>query len=56
MRTPTGDYHLQLTSAVVSQDNFAHMIVGTEQIQVDYYDPNGKVLQSAHIPLHNNLS
>jgi alkaline phosphatase D len=40
-----------LTSEVISQDNFAHLIVDSEQIRVSYHDRDGKLLQSTHIKL-----
>ncbi|WP_415767778.1 hypothetical protein [Pseudomonas sp. ZB1P45] len=40
-----------LTSQVVSQDNFAHLIVDAEQVRVSYHDRDGKPLQSTSIPL-----
>ncbi|AWM89910.1 phosphodiesterase [Pseudomonas sp. 31-12] len=50
-RTAAGDYRHELTSEVVSEDNFAHLVVDREQIQVNYHDRNGKRLQSISIPL-----
>ncbi|MHC8346308.1 alkaline phosphatase D family protein [Pseudomonas sp. RT6P73] len=50
-RTAAGDYRHELTSKVVSEDNFAHLVVDREQIQVNYHDRNGKGLQSINIPL-----
>lgn len=51
VRTKTGEYQHQLTSQVVSQDNFAHMVVEAEHIRVNYHDRDGKHLQSIDIPL-----
>jgi alkaline phosphatase D len=51
-RTAAGDYRHELTSKVVSEDNFAHLVVDREQIQVSYHDRNGRRLQSINIPLH----
>ncbi|APC16332.1 phosphodiesterase [Pseudomonas frederiksbergensis] len=51
VRTTAGDYHPQLTSEVVSQDNFAHVIVDTEQIRVSYHDQDGNQVQSTNIKL-----
>jgi alkaline phosphatase D len=51
-QTAAGDYRHELTSDVVSEDNFAHLVVDGEQIQVNYYDRDGKPLQTANIPLH----
>ncbi|WP_433767932.1 alkaline phosphatase D family protein [Pseudomonas putida] len=50
-RTVAGDYRHELTGGVISQDNFAHVIVDTRQIHVRYHDRNGKLLQSTRIHL-----
>jgi alkaline phosphatase D len=50
-RTTTGDYNHELTSKVVSEDNFAHIVVTEGEIHVTYRDRNGKPLQSATIAL-----
>ncbi|MDN3224238.1 alkaline phosphatase D family protein [Pseudomonas nunensis] len=50
-RTATGEYRHALTSKVVSQDNFAHLVVEAEQVRVNYHDREGKLLQSISIPL-----
>jgi alkaline phosphatase D len=52
VQTAAGDYRHELTSNVVSQDNFAHLIVDRGQIQVNYHDRDGKRLQRVNIPLH----
>jgi alkaline phosphatase D len=51
-RTAAGDYQHELTGEVISQDNFAHVIVDTEEIQVRYNDRDGNLLQSTGIELH----
>lgn len=51
VRTAAGDYRHELTSAVVSEDNFAHMVVEAERILINYHDRDGKRLQSIVIPL-----
>jgi alkaline phosphatase D len=51
VQTAAGDYRHQLTSDVISQDNFAHLVVDQAQIQVNYHDRDGKPLQSITIPL-----
>jgi alkaline phosphatase D len=51
-RTAAGDYQHELTGEVISQDNFAHVIVDTEEIQVRYHDRDGNLLQSTGIELH----
>jgi alkaline phosphatase D len=50
-RTAAGDYRHALTSKVVSQDNFAHLVVEAEQIRVNYHDREVGLLQSIGIPL-----
>lgn len=50
-QTTAGDYRHALTSKVVSQDNFAHLVVEAEQIRVNYHDREGGLLQSISIPL-----
>lgn len=50
-QTTAGDYRHELTSKVVSQDNFAHLVVEAEQIRVNYHDREGGLLQSISIPL-----
>ncbi|VVO53868.1 hypothetical protein PS862_00452 [Pseudomonas fluorescens] len=50
-RTPAGDYRYELTGAVISQDNFAHLIVDAEQIRVSYHDRDGNLLQTTNIRL-----
>ncbi|WP_263215715.1 alkaline phosphatase D family protein [Pseudomonas atacamensis] len=51
VRTAAGDYRHELTSAVVSQDNFAHVVVEADQILVNYHDRDGKKLQSISMKL-----
>ncbi|WP_226499872.1 alkaline phosphatase D family protein [Pseudomonas sp. MWU16-30322] len=50
-RTAAGDYQHELTSTVVSEDNFAHVVVEAGKIQVNYHDRDGKRLQSIEINL-----
>ncbi|WP_219093499.1 alkaline phosphatase D family protein [Pseudomonas sp. UMAB-40] len=50
-RTAAGDYRHELTSKVISEDNFAHLVVDRERIQVNYHDRNGLRLQSINIPI-----
>lgn len=50
-RTAAGDYRHELTSEVISQDNFAHLVVGPEHVCVSYHDRDGKRLQSIGIPI-----
>jgi len=40
-----------LTSEVISQDNFAHMLVESDHILINYHDRDGKPLQSVTIKL-----
>ncbi|MFJ7314849.1 alkaline phosphatase D family protein [Pseudomonas sp. NPDC098747] len=51
VRTAAGDYRHELTGTVVSEDNFAHMVVEADQILVNYHDRDGKKLQSIAIKL-----
>ncbi|UWF49841.1 alkaline phosphatase family protein [Pseudomonas sp. N3-W] len=51
-RTAAGDYRHELTSKVVSQDNFAHLVVERDHLRVNYHDREGKLLQSVRIALH----
>lgn len=50
-RTKSGQYHYELTSKVVSQDNFAHLHVTAQSLQVTFHDRDGKPLQTVDIPL-----
>ncbi|MCY1180928.1 hypothetical protein D9M73_214040 [compost metagenome] len=50
-RTAAGDYRHELTSKVISQDNFAHLVVDAGQLQVNFHDREGKHLQSIGIPI-----
>ncbi|MFJ2484077.1 alkaline phosphatase D family protein [Pseudomonas sp. NPDC087598] len=49
--TAAGDYRHELTSNVISEDNFAHVVVEVDQILVNYHDRDGKKLQSIVIKL-----
>lgn len=51
IRTAAGEYRHDLAGEVLSQDNFAHLIVETEQIQVRYHNRDGHLLQSTRIEL-----
>ena len=51
VRTAAGEYRHELTSKVVSQDNFAHVVVEAAQVRVNYHDRDGKLLQWIDIPL-----
>lgn len=46
-----GEYRQELTANVISQDNFAHLVINAERIQVNYHDRDGKLLQSTGISL-----
>lgn len=52
VKTVAGEYRHELTGRVISQDNFAHLIVDNEQIHVRYHDRDGTLLQSTSIELH----
>jgi alkaline phosphatase D len=51
VRTASGDYRHELTSNVISQDNFAHLVVDAGQLQVNFHDREGKPLQSVGIQI-----
>lgn len=53
-RTEAGDYRHELTSKVISQDNFAHLTVDAEKLHVRYHDRDGNLLQSTLINLHQS--
>ncbi|MEZ1317206.1 alkaline phosphatase D family protein [Pseudomonas fluorescens] len=50
-RTLAGEYRHQLTGAVISQDNFAHLQVEAQQLRVTYHDRCGQPLQTLNITL-----
>lgn len=50
-RNAAGEYRQELTGKVISQDNFAHLVIDAERIQVNYHDRDGKLLQSTGINL-----
>jgi alkaline phosphatase D len=50
-RTPSGEYRYELTSKVVSQDNFARLYVTAQSVQVTFHDRDGHVLHTVDIPL-----
>jgi alkaline phosphatase D len=50
-RNAAGEYRQELTGKVISQDNFAHLVIDAERIQVHYHDRDGKLLQSTGIDL-----
>ncbi len=50
-RNAAGEYRQELTGKVISQDNFAHMVIDAERIQVNYHDRDCKLLQSTGINL-----
>ncbi|VVN10472.1 hypothetical protein PS662_03817 [Pseudomonas fluorescens] len=51
VQTAAGDYRHELTSEVISQDNFARLVVDRQQIQVNYHDREGKPLHTTNIEL-----
>ncbi|WP_413793751.1 MULTISPECIES: alkaline phosphatase D family protein [unclassified Pseudomonas] len=51
VRTDSGEYRYELTSHVVSQDNFARLQVSAQSLQVTFHDRDGKPLQTVDIPL-----
>jgi len=50
-RTDSGEYHYELTSEVVSQDNFARLQVTAQSLQATFHDRDGRLLQTVDIPL-----
>ncbi|WP_085725572.1 alkaline phosphatase D family protein [Pseudomonas sp. R37(2017)] len=50
-RNAAGEFRQELTSKVISQDNFAHVVIDTDRIQVNYHDRDGQLLQSTGIKL-----
>lgn len=50
-RTENGEYQYELTSPVVSQDNFARLYVTAQSVQVTFHDRDGSPLKTVDIPL-----
>ncbi|QBZ87605.1 alkaline phosphatase family protein [Pseudomonas viciae] len=50
-RTENGEYQYELTSKVVSQNNFARLYVTAQSVQVTFHDRDGSPLQTLDIPL-----
>lgn len=50
-RTDSGEYRYELTSPVVSQDNFARLQITTQSLLVTFHDRDGRLLQTVDIPL-----
>ncbi|MBC3364092.1 alkaline phosphatase D family protein [Pseudomonas sp. SWRI154] len=50
-QAPSGDYHYELTSKVISQDNFAQLNVTAQSVQVTFHDRDGTPLEIVDIPL-----
>ncbi|KRA93824.1 phosphodiesterase [Pseudomonas sp. Root68] len=50
-RTAAGEYRQELTGKVISQDNFAHLVIDAKRIRVNYHDRDGELLQSTAIEL-----
>jgi alkaline phosphatase D len=50
-RTPSGEYQYELTSKVISQDNFAHLQVTAQSVHVTFHDRDGDPLEVVEIPL-----
>lgn len=50
-RTEYGEYRYELTSKVISQNNFARLYVTTQSVQVTFHDRDGTPLQTVDIPL-----
>ncbi|EJL02239.1 PhoD family protein [Pseudomonas fluorescens Q2-87] len=50
-RTQSGEYHSELTSKVLGQDNFARLYITAQSVQVTFHDRDGLALQTVDIPL-----
>ncbi|MCG6577069.1 alkaline phosphatase family protein [Pseudomonas sp. AF32] len=50
-RTGNGEYRYELTSPVIGQDNFAHLRVAAQSVQVTFYDGDARPLHTVEIPL-----
>jgi len=50
-RSENGEYRYELTSPVISQDNFAHLHIAAQSVRVTFHDCDGCPLQAVEIPL-----
>ncbi|VVN81189.1 alkaline phosphatase D family protein [Pseudomonas fluorescens] len=50
-KTESGEYRHELAGEVISQDNFAHLVIDTAKIRISYHGRTGNLLQSVEIPL-----
>jgi alkaline phosphatase D len=50
-QAPAGEYQYELTSRVISQDNFAQLKVTSQSVQVTFHDRDGAPLETVDIPL-----
>lgn len=50
-KTESGEYRHELAGEVVSQDNFAHLVIDTAKICISYHGRMGNLLQRIDIPL-----
>ncbi|VVN79492.1 alkaline phosphatase D family protein [Pseudomonas fluorescens] len=50
-KTESGEYRHELAGEVISQDNFAHLVIDTEKIRISYHGRTGNLLQRIKIPL-----
>jgi alkaline phosphatase D len=51
VRAPGGEYRYELTSKVISQDNFAQLRVTAQSVQVTFHGGDGSPLEVVDIPL-----
>ncbi|AKJ97561.1 MULTISPECIES: alkaline phosphatase D family protein [Pseudomonas] len=50
-RTGDGEYRYELTSKVLSQDNFARLNITAQSVQATFHDRDGNPVQTVDIPL-----
>lgn len=50
-QAPAGKYQYELTSRVISQDNFAQLKVTSQSVQVTFHNRDGAPLETVDIPL-----
>lgn len=50
-KTESGEYRHELVGEVVSQDNFAHLVIDRAKICISYHGRTGNLLQRIEIPL-----
>lgn len=50
-RTEAGEYRHELVGDVISQDNFAHLVIDSAKLRISYHGRTGNLLQRIDIPL-----